>query len=153
MIGLKLLTENGASLNSSGYGSVTYPLGEWVEVPGQGAYIALNGGLSSGGTGPILCAFECEEQLNLDGTEPNGVRRFRRVRRLSGVPSEAPLRAYTRAVAVAEQAYEEAIGPVNTAEWAIDEAVGPARQAFDKAVATAWAELAKAARGGGEGTR
>ena len=58
ILGLKLLTKDGESLNSS-YGRVKYPAdGLWVVVPGNGAYIARTGSLTSGGCGPVQGVLE-----------------------------------------------------------------------------------------------
>ena len=88
VVGLKLLRDDGGSLNDK-YGRVIYPVGEWVAVPGNGAYVAISGGLKAGGTGPLLAAFECEQPRSADAGEgmPAGVTCFRRVRRLATLPS------------------------------------------------------------------
>jgi hypothetical protein len=83
-IGYKLL-EGDHSLTSR-YGVVTYPAdGEWHEVPGNGAYVAVSGGLYSAGvdpTDPQLVELECrDEVLDVSPKPPESVRCFRRVRR------------------------------------------------------------------------
>lgn len=84
VIGLKLLRADGMSLNSR-YGRVFYPVGEWITVPGNGAYVAVSGGLHMGGWGPLLVALECDEETELHAS-PSGVRCFTRVRRLEKMP-------------------------------------------------------------------
>jgi len=84
VIGYKLL-EGDHSLTSR-YGVVTYPAdGEWHEVPGNGAYVAVSGGLYSAGVDPAdpqLVELECrDEVLDVSPEPPEGVRCFRRVRR------------------------------------------------------------------------
>ena len=48
-------------------------------MPGNGAYVAVSGGLRSGGRGPLFARFECEEPTGAEA--PEGVICFRRVRR------------------------------------------------------------------------
>jgi hypothetical protein len=86
VIGYKLL-EGDHSLTST-YGVVTYPAdGEWHEVPGHGAYVAVSGGLySAGGTSGdqqlVLVELECRDEVrDVSPKPPEGVRCFRRVRR------------------------------------------------------------------------
>ena len=99
ILGLKLLTEDGESLNSS-YGRVKYPAdGSWVDVPGNGTYIARTGGLTSGGHGPVLAVLECDINTRRATSVPDGVECFGRVRR---VPE---LEAKFRADAVRGKAY------------------------------------------------
>ena len=82
MLGLKLLTKDGESLNSS-YGRVNYPAdGSWVDVPGNGAYIARTGGLTSGGYGPVCAVLECDINTRRATSAPGGVECFGRVRRV-----------------------------------------------------------------------
>ena len=82
VIGYKLL--DGDQSLTSEYGRVRYPVGEWVTVPGNGAYVAVSGGLLSGG-GDVarhqLAVFECEESVAVADVSA-GVVCFRRVRRL-----------------------------------------------------------------------
>lgn len=78
VVGCKLLREDGGSLREKD--RVIYPVGEWIEVPGNGAYVAITGGLISGGVGPVLAYFECADLT--DVRVYSGVRCFRRVRRL-----------------------------------------------------------------------
>ena len=86
-IGLKLLAADGGSVSSNANPRMIYPVGEWIEVPGNGAYVSLTGdGVSAGGGGPILAAFECEEPTGM-GDPPDGVKCFRRVKRLLKIPS------------------------------------------------------------------
>ncbi len=73
-IGAKLLREDGTSLN----GQFRYKPGPWMEVPGNGAYVAISGGLTSGGHGERLVILECREELPIDA--PNGVKCYRHVR-------------------------------------------------------------------------
>ena len=86
IIGYKLLRADGGSLTSQ-YERVIYPVGEWVTVLGNGAYIAITGGVDAGGVGPILTPFECAERLKPQPPGvPQGVQCFRRVRRLAKAP-------------------------------------------------------------------
>lgn len=80
VFGCKLLASDGGSINSE-HGRVLYPLGEWIDVPGNGAYIAVTGGLLAGGVGPLLAYFECREPTGAAATA--GVVCFRRVRLLN----------------------------------------------------------------------
>jgi hypothetical protein len=84
VIGYKLL-EGDHSLTST-YGVVTYPAdGEWHEVPGNGAYVAVSGGLYSADvdlTDPQLVKLECRDEVpDVSPKPPEGVRCFRWVRR------------------------------------------------------------------------
>ena len=79
--GLKLLTDDGRSLNGSGKGSIQYT-GEWQDVPGNGSYVAIAGGLASGGYGPTLAVMECDAASRVTPTDapPSGVWCLKRVR-------------------------------------------------------------------------
>ena len=78
-IGLKFLRADGSSISAE-YGRVKYPLdGSWIEVPGNGAYVAMTDGLNSGGVGEIIVALECETPV-LSVSSPLGVECYRRVR-------------------------------------------------------------------------
>ena len=82
ILGLKLLTKDGESLNSW-YTRVKYPaVGSWIGVPGNGAYVARTGGLVSGGYGPVLAVIECDENTRKAASAPVGVECFGRVRRV-----------------------------------------------------------------------
>ena len=85
--GLKLLRVDGSNLNYD-HGRITYPLGEWVEIPGNGAYVCISGGLMSGGVGPLLAWFECGDEVDGVADMPHGVRCYRRVRRLAAMPED-----------------------------------------------------------------
>ena len=79
---LKLLRPDGCSLTDarSNYSPVLYPLdGTWIDVSGNGAYIAHNtGGLFRGGVGDLLVELEC---LDATGVVADGsVTTFQRVR-------------------------------------------------------------------------
>ena len=93
ILGLKLLTKDGESLKDS-HGRVKYPAdGSWVNVPGNGAYVARTGGLTSGGFGPTLAVIECDpESRRAAGAVPAGVECFGRVRRVPEL--EIALKAY-----------------------------------------------------------
>ena len=80
IVGCKLLNSNNQSLTTD-YKKVTYPVGKWIRVPGNGAYVAVNGGLTIGGIGPVLAYFECEDPTGAEA--PSGVTCFRRVKRLA----------------------------------------------------------------------
>ena len=83
MIGYKLLTADGESLRTDG--RIRYPLprdgepGEWIAVPGNGAYVAHTDDLMAGGAGPLAAELECDDEIS-DTTPPTGVRTWRRVR-------------------------------------------------------------------------
>jgi hypothetical protein len=81
IVGLKLLAADGGSLNSE-YGRIIYPEGEWVEVPGLGAFVAISDGVFSGGVGPLIAFMECDLASEIGSIYLDGVRCFRRVRRL-----------------------------------------------------------------------
>jgi len=86
--GCKLLQADGSSLTDE-FGRVSYPVGEWLEVPGHGAYVAVTGGLTSanvGVSGAVLAYLECEEPTGAEA--PGGVLCFRRVRRLAAMAPE-----------------------------------------------------------------
>jgi hypothetical protein len=81
VIGCKLLQRDGTSLN----GKYRYNLdGEWNIVPGNGAYVAVTGGLTLAGEGPKLVYLECREPTRV--VAPNGVRCFRHVRVIPACP-------------------------------------------------------------------
>lgn len=79
LVGCKLLRSDGSSLRKEG--RVFYPMGEWITVPGNGAYVAVTGGLVMGGSGPLLTYMECEDPTGAEA--PVGVACYRRVRRLA----------------------------------------------------------------------
>jgi hypothetical protein len=80
IVGCKLLRDDGGSITDD-HGRVIYPIGEWIEVDGNGAYVAITAGLTSGGAGPVLAYFECAEPTQ--ALAPEGVICYRRVRRLA----------------------------------------------------------------------
>ena len=80
IVGCKLLREDGTSLN----GKFQYQRNEWLQVPGNGAYVAVTGGLTVGGVGKVLAYFECKEPTGAKA--PNGVTCFRRVRWVEDAP-------------------------------------------------------------------
>ena len=139
ILGLKLLTKDGESLNDS-HGRVKYPAdGSWVNVPGNGAYVARTGGLTSGGFGPTLAVIECDpESRRAAGAVPAGVECFGRVRRVPEL--EIALKAYAawaKAYAARDKAY--AAWDKAYAAWAkADAARDKAYAAWAKAYA-AWA--------------
>ena len=77
--GIKLLREDSGSLTND-HVRVFYPENTWVDVPGNGAYMALTDGVTSGSEGPVLALLECEKPTETDG--PVGVTCFSRVRRI-----------------------------------------------------------------------
>lgn len=81
-IGCKFLQFDCGSLVSAD--RVIYPADEWISVPGDGAYVAISGGLSYAGTSPVLAFFECAAPTGAPA--PAGVVCFRRVRRLQSEP-------------------------------------------------------------------
>ena len=80
IVGCKLLREDGTSLN----GEFQYQRNEWLQVPGNGAYVAITEGLTAGGIGGVLAYFECKEPTGAEA--PNGVTCFRRVRWVKDAP-------------------------------------------------------------------
>ena len=138
MLGLKRLTKDGESLNSS-YGRVNYPAdGSWVDVPGNGAYIARTGGLTSGGYGPVFAVMECDINTRRATSAPDGVECFGRVRRVPEL--EVKLKAYAAwAKAYAAWAKAYAARAKADAAWAT---------ASDKAIYP-WLREQEAALGGG----
>jgi hypothetical protein len=88
MIGCKLLNridDQSARSLTMEYTPVVYRRGEWNEVPGNGAYVAITGGLTSGGMGDTLAYLECEGEV-VGCDPPNGVRCFRRVQWIADAP-------------------------------------------------------------------
>jgi len=84
-IGLKIVREDDGSLTSF-YGRVFYPMGEWVDVPGIGAFVAISGGLFNAGDGPKCIYLECEGRGRKAGKE--GVYCFSRVRQIPPCPEK-----------------------------------------------------------------
>jgi hypothetical protein len=85
VIGCKLLRADGTSLN----GKYRYNLdGEWNVVPGNGAYVAITDGLTSGVMGERLVYLECEEPIWVPTrtVASDGVQCFRRVRVIPPCP-------------------------------------------------------------------
>ena len=82
VVGCKLLTPEGQSLRAEG--RVQYRRGEWVTVPGHGAYVAVTGGIALGGIGHVLAYMECEEPTG--SPAPAGVVCYRRVRWVDPCP-------------------------------------------------------------------
>lgn len=83
--GLKLLTEEGTSLSWQ-YPPVTYPVNEWVNVPGNGAYVAITDKLLSVRSGELLVQMECEEPTGAYALY--GIVCYRWVRRLAEIDME-----------------------------------------------------------------
>ena len=130
ILGLKLLTKDGESINSS-YARVNYPAyGSWVDVPGNGAYIARTGGLTSGGYGPVFAVMECDINTRRATSAPDGVECFGRVRRVPEL--EVKLKAYA-ARAKADAAWSAARAKADAARSA-------ARTKADAAWSAAWAK-------------
>src|SRR3990172_10281306 len=78
-LGLKLLAKDGQSLREEG--RVTCPAdGSWIDVPGNGAYLAITDGLTSGGYGPTLAVLEYDPESRVPCAAPEGVECYRRVR-------------------------------------------------------------------------
>ena len=143
ILGLKLLTKDGESINSS-YDRVKYPAdGSWVDVPGNGAYVARTGGLTSGGYGPVCAVLECDINTRRATSAPDGVECFSRVRRVPEL--EAKLQAYAAwAKVYAARAKAYAARDKAYAAWAKADA------ACDKEIYT-WLREQEAALGGGAG--
>ena len=94
IIGLKLLREDGGSLTGD-HQRIIYPLGQWMDVPGNGAYIGMTfDGLLAGGSGPVLALFECENPTRVGA--PSGVVCYGRVRMLSRCASAQKSMTTTR---------------------------------------------------------
>lgn len=74
-----------------------YPVGEWIDVPGSGACVAVSGGLESilpvGGSERVLVYFECKGPTAAKA--PRGVAFFRQIRRL-GEPAPERIPASLR---------------------------------------------------------
>jgi hypothetical protein len=81
VVGCKLLKRDGTSLN----GKYRYSLdGAWNTVPGDGAYVAVSGGLTLAGEGQKLVYLECRGPTRV--AAPDGVRCFRHVRVIPACP-------------------------------------------------------------------
>ncbi len=89
--GYKMLRSDGTSLRKKGRVDYLVPSngqpGPWVEVPGNGAYVAVEGGLAISGHGTVIVRMECdpESEVMPPDLPPCGVRCFRRVRVLEVV--------------------------------------------------------------------
>ena len=142
--GLKLVTAARRSLTN---GELDYTPGGWREAPGNGCYLAVSGGLDSGGDGPLLAI--------VDGREPTGakapggvvcVRKYRVLRVVEAAPlwaeydrQHAPLLAeYERQRAPLLAEYERQRAPL-LAEHARQRA--PLLAEYDRQHAALWAEL------------
>ena len=108
--GLKMLREDGGSMNSD-HTRIVYPLGEWITAPGNGAYIAVSGGLAAVGVGPVLALFECQQPTGVNA--PDGVTCFRRVRMLSRCASAGPWARYQKARDALDADYQKACAPLD----------------------------------------
>lgn len=90
--GLKTLRADGSSLREEG--RINYPLpkkgkpGAWMDVPGNGCYVAMSSNLYSGGIGELHAVMECEGETDTEETPPTGVATFRRVRILRIIGNE-----------------------------------------------------------------
>jgi hypothetical protein len=83
LFGIKLLRQSLKSLNGQfKYSYAKGRFGKQLEVPGNGSYVAVTGGLSAGGLGPVAVAVECDLDSEVFPTipPPKGVRCFGRVR-------------------------------------------------------------------------
>lgn len=80
-VGCKLLRRDYTSLRP--HGRVTYTR-DWTAVPGNGAYVAVTGGLIAGGMGDVLVYLECEEPTGARALP--GVVCYRRVRIVDPCP-------------------------------------------------------------------
>ena len=124
ILGFKLLTRENQSLNSA-CGRITYPAdGSWVNVPGNGAYIARTGGLTSGGYGPVLAVIECDDDTRKAADAPEGVECFGRVRRVPELEAKLKYAAWAKAYAAWGKA---------DAAWAAADAANWAARAADRA--------------------
>ena len=77
--GYKLLRNDYSSIRNVGRILYGPPGGDWITVPGHGAYVAVTGGLTAGGTSARLVCVECEDPIDTDHV-PDGVTCYRRVR-------------------------------------------------------------------------
>ena len=78
--GVKLLQKDSGSLYVT-QNRIFYPENTWIDVPGNGAYIYLTGGVKiSQGALAVVALFECENQIKTE--TPIGVACFSRVFRL-----------------------------------------------------------------------
>ena len=109
LYGLKMLREDGGSMNDE-HQRIIYPLGKWITAPGNGAYIAVSGGLAAVGVGPVLALFECQQPTGVNA--PDGVTCFRRVRMLSRCASAGPWARYQKAIAPLYADYQKARAPL-----------------------------------------
>jgi hypothetical protein len=113
VFGYKLL--DGDQSLTTQYKRVRYPVGEWVTVSGNGAYVSLSDGLLSGCgdvTKHVLARFECEGTTEVSA--PEGVKCFRRVKRLAmDVEDYARIATYdfdkSVRVAAAEKVEDQAV--------------------------------------------
>lgn len=85
VVGLKIVREDFGSLTDT-YGRVFYPMGEWVEVPEPGAFVAIHGGILSAGDGPRCIYLECDGECRK--TWIDGVYCFSRVRQIPPSPDK-----------------------------------------------------------------
>ncbi|MEW6439279.1 MAG: hypothetical protein AB1508_19175 [Pseudomonadota bacterium] len=91
MIGYKLLREDGSSLREVWRYQYELPAnggpGSWQVVPGNGAYLAVTGGLSAGGVGPQVARLESpDDEPDVCESGVAGVRCRRTVRVLGAWP-------------------------------------------------------------------
>ncbi len=85
VVGLKIVRDDFGSLTDT-YGRVFYPMGEWVEVPEPGAFVAIRNGLLSAGDGARCIYLECEGKRIK--TWIDGVYCFERVRHIPPCPEK-----------------------------------------------------------------
>jgi hypothetical protein len=82
-VGLKVVREDLGSITEV-HGRVFYPRDVWIDVPGNGAYVAMTGGLFSAGDGAKCIYLEGEGIVRAPGVE--GVLCFSKVRHIAPCP-------------------------------------------------------------------
>ena len=86
--GLKILRQDGSSLNICGYGTVKYAMGRWQRIKNYGAYLAVGPlGICCGGIGPVVSVFEYDPRAGFVAGPPPpiDVRNYARVKRVANL--------------------------------------------------------------------
>jgi hypothetical protein len=84
-VGLKLVKKDLGSITEV-HGRVIYTKDEWIDVPGNGAYVAITGGLLAAGDGDKCIYLECDGIVRDAGV--TGVMCFSRVRHVDPRPEK-----------------------------------------------------------------
>lgn len=134
-IGVKLLTKEGKSAHvrrlHMGGRPIFYPIGEWIEVEGDGAYMGVDAGIMSGTgsirsggatDGLIVAYFDCSKFLH---NICSGVETYRWVRRLpEPCPEKMPPSFHKWVRSVKEYFSEEQLGDLlpkeEESEWVVE---------------------------------